>query len=118
VESISPRHVGRLLQEATQTTPDPLLVDSPDEEFDAKVSDITQLYMSAIERAKLGERTVCIDEMTGIQALERLAPDLPLRPGKVQRREFEYPSWNTKLDCQFRCCYRSSHLSDLWRYKN
>jgi len=31
-----------------------------------------------------------IDEMTGIQALERLAPDLPLRPGKVQRREFEY----------------------------
>jgi len=40
---------------------------SPDEEFDAKVSDITQLYMSAIERAKLGERTVCIDEMTGIQ---------------------------------------------------
>jgi len=45
--------------------------------------------MSAIERAKLGER-VCIDEMTGIQALERLAPDLPLRPGKVQRREFEY----------------------------
>jgi len=29
--------------------------------------------MSAIERAKLGERTVCIDEMTGIQALERLA---------------------------------------------
>jgi putative transposase len=46
--------------------------------------------MSAIERAKLGERTVCIDEMTGIQALERLAPDLPLRPGKVQRREFEY----------------------------
>jgi len=27
VESISPRHVGRLLQSATQTTPDPLLVD-------------------------------------------------------------------------------------------
>jgi len=47
---------------ATQTTPDPLLVDSPDEEFDAKVSDITQLYMSVIERAKLGERTVCIDD--------------------------------------------------------
>jgi len=58
---------------------------TPPDEFDAKVSDITQLYMSAIERAKLGERTVCIDEM-GIQALERLAPDLPLRPGKVQRR--------------------------------
>lgn len=33
---------------------------------------------------------MCIDEMTGIQALERKAPDLPVRPGKVQRREFEY----------------------------
>jgi hypothetical protein len=28
--------------------------------------------------------------MTGIQALERAAPDLPLTPGSVQRREFEY----------------------------
>jgi transposase len=28
--------------------------------------------------------------MTGIQALERKAPGLPLAPGKVQRREFEY----------------------------
>ena len=28
--------------------------------------------------------------MSGIQALERTAPDLPLRPGRVQRREFEY----------------------------
>ncbi|MFV9630309.1 MAG: hypothetical protein ACNYWM_04470 [Methanosarcinales archaeon] len=28
--------------------------------------------------------------MTGVQALERKAPDLPLAPGKVQRREFEY----------------------------
>jgi transposase len=28
--------------------------------------------------------------MTGVQALERKYPGLPLRPGKVQRREFEY----------------------------
>jgi putative transposase len=28
--------------------------------------------------------------MTGIQALERKAPDLPMRPGKIQRQEFEY----------------------------
>jgi hypothetical protein len=28
--------------------------------------------------------------MTGIQAIERKEKDLPLRPGKVQRREFEY----------------------------
>ncbi|WP_169263471.1 transposase [Brasilonema sennae] len=28
--------------------------------------------------------------MTGIQATERLEKDLPMRPGKVERREFEY----------------------------
>ena len=28
--------------------------------------------------------------MTGIQATERLQKDLPMRPGKVERREFEY----------------------------
>ena len=31
-----------------------------------------------------------VDEMTGVQALERAAPDLPMQPGKVLRREFEY----------------------------
>lgn len=35
-------------------------------------------------------RTVSIDEMTGIQALERTALSLPMRPGFVERREFEY----------------------------
>lgn len=61
-----------------------------DEEFDAKVKDITGLYISAIERHLQGERTISIDEMTGIQATERLEKDLPMRPGKVERREFEY----------------------------
>jgi len=28
--------------------------------------------------------------MTGIQATERVEKDLPMRPGKVERREFEY----------------------------
>jgi hypothetical protein len=28
--------------------------------------------------------------MTGVQALERAAPDLPRLPGKVACREFEY----------------------------
>lgn len=54
------------------------------------MSDICETYLSATERAKLGERTICLDEMTGIQALERKAPDLPMRAGKIQRREFEY----------------------------
>jgi transposase len=41
-------------------------------------------------------RTVSIDEMTGIQALERAAPSLPMVPGKVERREFEYVRHGTQ----------------------
>jgi hypothetical protein len=33
---------------------------------------------------------VSTDELTGVQALERLHPGLPLAPGHVERREFEY----------------------------
>lgn len=43
-----------------------------------------------MERAQQGERTVCIDEMTGIQAKERKEPDQLMRPGQRERREFEY----------------------------
>jgi putative transposase len=69
-----------------------ILVNPPpeDAEFDAKVEDITGLYMSAIERHRQGERTISIDEMTGIQATERLEKGLPIRPGQVAIREFEY----------------------------
>jgi hypothetical protein len=34
--------------------------------------------------------------MTGIQALERAAPSLPMKPGHVERREFEYVRHGTK----------------------
>ncbi len=74
-----------------ETAPVAILVESPpDPQFDEKVKDICEVYLSAIERAGQGERTISIDEMTGIQALERKSPDLPLRPGKRERREFEY----------------------------
>jgi len=33
---------------------------------------------------------MCTDEMTGVQALERKHPGLPMAPDKVERREFEY----------------------------
>ena len=40
--------------------------------------------------------------MTGIQALERVAPTKPLRPGQVERREFEYERHGTlSLICNF-----------------
>jgi hypothetical protein len=34
--------------------------------------------------------TICVDEMTGIQALERSAATKEMKPGVIQRREFEY----------------------------
>lgn len=37
-----------------------------------------------------GERTVSTDELTGVQALERKEPSLPMAPGKAERIEFEY----------------------------
>ncbi len=61
-----------------------------DAQFDAQVSDICGVYQAAPTRAAEGDRTVTTDELTGIQALERKHPGLPLAPGKVERREFEY----------------------------
>jgi hypothetical protein len=39
---------------------------------------------------------VSIDEMTGVQALEKIAPPLPLKPGQVERQEFEYRRHGTQ----------------------
>ncbi|MDQ5852564.1 MAG: hypothetical protein M3380_10955 [Chloroflexota bacterium] len=61
-----------------------------DDQFDAKVGDICSVYREAPVRAAQGDRSVTTDELTGIQALERKHPGLPLAPGKVERREFEY----------------------------
>ncbi len=33
---------------------------------------------------------IATDELTGVQALERTHPGLPLAPGQMERREFEY----------------------------
>ena len=54
------------------------------------------MYQAAPAAAEQGVQTVSIDEMTGIQALERAAPSLPMKPGHVERREFEYIRHGTK----------------------
>jgi hypothetical protein len=54
------------------------------------------VYQAAPASAEQGVQTVSIDEMTGIQALERAAPSLPMKPGHVERREFEYVRHGTK----------------------
>lgn len=51
---------------------------------------VCAVYAQARERQAEGEHTLSIDEMTGIQALERAAPTKPCQPGQVEKREFEY----------------------------
>jgi hypothetical protein len=54
------------------------------------------LYLDALRLYKKGTHVVSTDEMTGIQALERLYPTLPLRPGLIERQEFEYRRHGTQ----------------------
>jgi hypothetical protein len=54
------------------------------------------LYREAPALAERGERVVSTDEMTGVQALERLHPGQPAAPGRVERREFEYVRHGTR----------------------
>jgi len=67
----------------------------PDPKSDEKMADINDLYRTAQERAKQGQATLSTDEMTGVQALARKHPDLPMQPGHVLRREFEYTRHGT-----------------------
>jgi len=55
------------------------------------------LYHAAPTLATRGERVLSTDELTGVQALERKHPGLPIAPGKVERREFEYIRHGTAL---------------------
>ncbi len=64
--------------ETFKLSPDPLLVD--------KVRDIVGLYMNPPEHALV----LCVDEKSQIQALDRTAPLLPLRPGQVERGTPDY----------------------------
>jgi transposase len=59
-----------------------------DEHKEERIADICALYHQSHQNT--GAMTISIDEMTGIQALQRCAPDLPMRPGKPVAREFEY----------------------------
>jgi transposase len=57
-------------------------VPSTDPLFVEKVRDIVGLYLSPAERALV----LCVDEKSQIQALDRIQPMLPRRPGQVERR--------------------------------
>lgn len=59
---------------------------STDPEFEEKASDVIGLYLNPPENAVV----LCVDEKTQIQALDRLQPNLPLKPHRIAARTFEY----------------------------
>jgi DDE superfamily endonuclease len=61
----------------------------------ANCADICTVYKAATTSDET-HRTISIDEMPGIQTLERIAPGLPMKPGKVERRELEYRRHGTQ----------------------
>jgi hypothetical protein len=68
----------------------------PDPQLNEKVTDINTLYRLAPELTEKGERIMSTDELSGLQALERKHPTLPMRPGDVERQEFEYERHGTQ----------------------
>ncbi len=100
VESISASQVNRYLREAdlqphksrywlNPTEKDPVAFQAQVEMVCACYHDAPQLYRHH------DTHTICVDEMTGIQALERTAPTRPMKPGRAERREFEYARHGT-----------------------
>lgn len=60
-----------------------------------RVALICQLIMEAIRGQYAGRHLISVDEKTGIQALERIAADQPLRAGQPRRLEYEYERHGT-----------------------
>ena len=69
--------------ETFKLSPDPLLVE--------KVRDIVGLYLSPPAHAAV----FCVDEKPQIQALDRTQPLLPMQPGQVERRTYDYKRHGT-----------------------
>lgn len=66
------------LTETFKLSNDPFFVD--------KVRDVVGLYLNPPDAALV----LCVDEKTQVQALDRTAPVLPLRPGLPERRTHDY----------------------------
>lgn len=58
--------------------------------------DICKVYHQAEELHGQGCHVISVDEKTGIQALERIHPTHPAKPGQVERVEFEYERHGTQ----------------------
>lgn len=100
VKDISPHSVGRFLREC-QLKPHHIrywLHPQPEDwqQFDASARQISELYAQAPRLHDQGVHLVCCDEMTGIQALERLYPTRHSIPGFVERQDAHYIRHGTR----------------------
>ena len=59
---------------------------STDPELEAKVRDVVGLYLHPPDKAVV----LCVDEKSQVQALDRTAPILPLRPGIPEKQTHDY----------------------------
>jgi transposase len=66
---------------------------STDPALEAKVRDVVGLYLHPPEQAVV----LCVDEKPPIQALQRTAPTLPVRPGYPEAASFHYVRHGTML---------------------
>ena len=61
-----------------------------------QIRTVCEVYEATAALAAMGTHVASTDEMTGILALERLHPSLPMQPGHVEREEFEYHRHGTQ----------------------
>jgi len=59
---------------------------STDPQLDAKVRDVVALYLHPPDKAVV----LCVEEKSQVQALDRTAPILPLRPGIPEKQTHDY----------------------------
>ncbi|HET9562536.1 MAG TPA: IS630 family transposase [Propionibacteriaceae bacterium] len=59
---------------------------STDPELEAKIRDVVGLYLNPPDKAIV----LCVDEKSQIQALDRTAPVLPIRPGVPEKQTHDY----------------------------
>jgi hypothetical protein len=70
-------------------------LNSPDKkldpvEFEKCAAKVCQTYAAAPTLHEKGTHTVSTDEKTGMQALQRAAETLPMKPGLIERQEADY----------------------------
>lgn len=60
------------------------------DEFETQVNELCSINGQARKLKEQGIRVISVDEKTGIQALERQHPTMPMKIGQVEKREFNY----------------------------